>query len=185
MVVMKRFLLSFALAAATLGAADLANVRTVYLLPMARGLDQYLANRLTNDGVFQVVTDVSKADAIFTERIGEAFEQKMDELLPPPAPPEPAKAEPKAEEHPAPATSATDARGDLSPIDEPVNKIPKAGSMSTISRARGTIFLVDAKTKQVIWSAYELPKDGSSKQMDQTASNLVHRLKKLLAPPSK
>ena len=182
MVLMKRFLLSFALAAATLGAADLASVHTVYLLPMARGLDQYLANRLTNEGLFQVVTDVTKADAIFTERIGEAFEQKMEELLPPPAPPEPAKAEPKHEDHSAAAAAPADARGDLSPIDEPVNKLPKAGSMATISKARGTIFLVDSKTRQVVWSAYELPKDGSSKQMDQTAGNLVNRMKKLLAP---
>ena len=39
----------------------------------ARGLDQYLANRLTDDHIFQVVTDPKQADAVFTDRIGEAF----------------------------------------------------------------------------------------------------------------
>jgi hypothetical protein len=56
------------------GAADLAGVHKVYVLPMARGLDQYLANRLTTEHVFQVVTDPKTADAVLTDRIGEGFE---------------------------------------------------------------------------------------------------------------
>ena len=52
------------------------------------GLDQYLANRLTNEHVFQVVTDPKLGRRRLHRPIGEGFEQKMDELSPPPEPPE-------------------------------------------------------------------------------------------------
>lgn len=185
MEVMKRLLLVSTLVAATLCAADLSGVHTVYLLPMAKGLDQYLANRLANDGMFQVVTDATKADAIFTDRIGEGFEQKMDELFPPPEPP---KVEEKKEEKKTEANASgdakshdqkpTDARGDVGPADEPLNKLAKVGGMGGFSRSKGTVFLVNTKTRQVLWSAYEPPKDGTDKQLDHTASLLVGRLKK-------
>ena len=38
---------------------------------MSHGLDQYLANRLTNEHVFQVVTDPKLADAVFSDRVGD------------------------------------------------------------------------------------------------------------------
>src|SRR2546426_11923622 len=91
MVVMKRLL--FLLAGPIL-AADLSSVRSVYLMPMYRGLDQYLANRLTNEHVFQVVTDPKLADTIFTDRIGEGFQMQL-EILIPKEKPEPAPAKDK------------------------------------------------------------------------------------------
>jgi hypothetical protein len=93
---------SLAIALAAPPKANLAQVHKVYLLPMANGMDQFLANRLTGLGVFQVVTDPKKADAIFTDRIGEAYEARQAEWFPqkpvkpvsdepaPPAAPEPA-----------------------------------------------------------------------------------------------
>ena len=57
-------------------------MHTVYLLKMSSGLDQYLANRLTADHVFQVVTDPKLADAVFTDQIGEGFQMKLDEIVP-------------------------------------------------------------------------------------------------------
>ena len=195
MVAMMRFLLACTLAATTLGAADLSGVRSVYLLPMARGLDQYLANRLTNEGVFQVVTDPAKADAFFTDRVGEGFEQKLADLLPEPEKPAEAKAEEdkagedkdkkdndkkeaKKESAKKDAKQATDARGDISPGSAPANKLAKVGSMSSFSRAQGTVFLVDAKTRLVLWSAYDPPRDGTSRQLDRTATSLVAQIKK-------
>lgn len=116
---------SLAVALAAPPKAELAQVHKVYLLPMTNGMEQYLANRLTSLGVFQVVTDPKKADAIFTDRIGEAFESRQDELFPqkpirpasdetaPPAPPEAAAhAQPPqalgnpAPQPPTPATPA-------------------------------------------------------------------------------
>ena len=49
--------------------ADLKHVSSVYILPMSGGMDQFLANRLTTLGVFQVVTDPQRADAVITDRI--------------------------------------------------------------------------------------------------------------------
>src|ERR1039458_380143 len=80
---MKRLVLLFCCSAAMLCAADLASVHTVYLLKMAKGLDQFLANRLTSDHVFQIVTDPKLADAVFTDQIGEGFQAKLEEMFPP------------------------------------------------------------------------------------------------------
>jgi hypothetical protein len=175
MVLMRRLLPLVAISATFCCAADLSSVRTVYMLPMAKSLDQYLANRLTNEHLFQVVTDPTKADAIFTDRIGEGFEQKLADML----------AEPEEETKEAPTKTETkqpdDARGDISPVGQaPVNKLSKPGSTSTMSRAKGTVFLVNAKTHEVVWSAYEPPKDSTSRQMDRTASLLVNRMKREL-----
>jgi hypothetical protein len=112
---------SLAIALAAPPKADLAQVHKVYLLPMTNGMDQYLANRLTGLGVFQVVTDPKKADAIFTDHIGEAFESQQAEWFPqqpikpasdetaPPAAPEaaPAQPPPAAGNPPAPQPQAT------------------------------------------------------------------------------
>jgi hypothetical protein len=167
---MKRVLLSFALSGAMLCAAGLPEVRKVYLLPMGNSLDQYLANRLTNEQIFQVVTDPTIADAVFTDRIGEPFQLKLDELLAPPEPP-PAPEEKDKKE--------TETRGD-SIAEAPVNKLARAGAMSSLTRSRGTVFLVDAKTREVVWSAFEPPKDSTAKEMDRTAGALVTRIKKEL-----
>ena len=52
-------------------------------MPMVSGLDQYLAGTGSPaKHVMQVVTDPKAADVIMTDRIGEAFEQKMAELFP-------------------------------------------------------------------------------------------------------
>jgi hypothetical protein len=53
--------------------AQTAGVRTVYILPMAGGLDQYLAGWLTREHIMQVVTDPRAADAVFTDRLGARF----------------------------------------------------------------------------------------------------------------
>src|SRR5437588_11526216 len=57
-------------------------VRSVYILPMPGGFDQYLANWLTAEHVVDVVTDPKTADAILTDRLGEVFERKMAQILP-------------------------------------------------------------------------------------------------------
>ena len=78
-----------ALAAAAFASVNpqLHQVKRVYILAMGSGMDQYLANQLTTAGIFEVVTDPKKADAIVTDNVGEAFQKKLDDLYPPPAPP--------------------------------------------------------------------------------------------------
>jgi hypothetical protein len=212
---MKRCLCLLPLAGALACAADLAAVHSVYLLPMARGMDQYLANQLTNEHVFRVVTDPKLADAIFTDHISEGFQTQLEDFSPTPKPPEPAKpasaestaktgdgpgapakpavSEPAANAGDEPAPPAKPAASDskAKPGDEKPsagilaaaeNKLSNPATSSGFSRARGTLFLVDAKSRQVLWSIYDPPKDFAGKEMNRTASDIVSRLKRELNP---
>ena len=203
---MKRCLCLLPLAGVLACAADLAGVHSVYLLPMARGMDQYLANRLTNEHVFRVVTDPKLADAILTDHLSEGLQEQLEDFSPTPKPPEPAK--PALPEPPAktadasaapsktadePGTPSKSAGSDskAKPADEPLalslmaqteNKLSNPAASSGFSRARGTVFLVDAKSRQVVWSIYAPPRDFAGKEMNRTASDIVSRLKKELNP---
>ena len=66
--------------------AELSEVKKVYLFPMTGGLEQYLAERLTAGGVFQVVVDPKQADAVWSERLDEGFRAALEELNPPAKP---------------------------------------------------------------------------------------------------
>src|SRR5437868_14693665 len=92
---MKRLLFLLAGSGALLCAADLEGVRNVYVMPMARGLDQYLASRLTSDQVFQIVTDPKLADAVLADRVGDNLELQLENIFQNPKPP---KQEPTAED---------------------------------------------------------------------------------------
>ena len=166
--------------------AQVARVHTVYLLPMTNGFEQYLANRLTNLGVFQVVADPKKADAVLTDGLGESFETRLQELFPAPEP-EPAPAPEK------PAKKADAAKGGKSgeaPAAEAKEKEKdsddqKAGPKkadhpqpSTFRRAKGTLFLVDAHDRTVLWSVYDRPKNSTSAELDRTAERIAGRLKR-------
>ena len=172
--VMKRFLLLLACSGALAFAADLANAHTVYVLSMSRGLDQYLANRLTNGHVFQVVTDPKLADVIFTDRIGDAFLAQLESISPLPA-------EDTEDEKPAGKDAKDDSKDPKSGnsiFAPPVNKLANPALTSNFGRNKGTIFLVDAKSREVVWSVYDPPKGFAGKEMDRTASDIVSRLKK-------
>ena len=169
---MRRFLLLLSSGGMLLWGAQLADVHAVYMLPMSKGLDQYLANRLTNEHLFQVVTDPKRADAIFTDHIGESFEQKLTELLP--------SAEPVAKPAPPPADDAEEQpRGRNLPTDT-VNKLTSPTSSSGFGRGKGTVFLVDPKTHEVLWSAYQPARNSSNAEMDRTAFDIVSRIKRSL-----
>ena len=173
--VMKRLLLLLSCSGALLGGAELSGVHTVYVLSMSKGLDQYLANRLANDHLFQVVTDPKLADAFLTDRVGESLQAKLEEIFPPPVPEKPA---PDEKEEKA-AKKDKDKDSPTNPLlTDTVNKLDTPGSSSSFGRGKGTIFLVDAKSRQVVWSIYELPKGSSAKELDRTASDIVSRLKR-------
>ncbi|SPF54823.1 conserved exported hypothetical protein [Candidatus Sulfopaludibacter sp. SbA4] len=178
MMIMKRLLLLLCCSGAFLCGAELSGVHSVYFLPMSRGLDQYLANRVTNDHIFQVVTNPKLADAVFTDRIGEAFESQMQDLFPPPAAEKP-KPEPKKdgkkEDQPKASGLPTDT----------VNKQTDPSLNSAFGRGKGMVFLVDVKSRQVIWSAYDPPKGAALTDLDHSASDIVAKLKKELYPNPK
>jgi hypothetical protein len=129
--------------------ADVTGVTAVYLLPMAGGLDQYLANRLTGGQVFRVVTDPKLADAIFTDHLGDAFEKQLTDLYPPPEATDKEEDDNKPQPHP-----------------------------SAFGRGKGTIFLVDLKSRAVIWSGYEGRIGSKPELLDRTAVRIVQQIKK-------
>jgi hypothetical protein len=173
-------------------AAELSAGRTVYLMPMGRGLDQFIANRLTRMHVMQVVTDPAKADTVFTDQVGASLEGRLKDLYPPP--PDPAAKEAAAEKAAA-KEAAAKAKGDKtaapasqglqSLLTDTVNKADSAGSMGVSGRGRGTLFLVDVKSRQVLWSAFEKPKNSSPHELDHTAERVVKLLKEDLSPKTK
>ena len=177
--VMKRILVLLGCSCALLGAADLSAIRNVYLMPMARGLDQYLANRIASQGPFLVVTDPKLADAVITDRIGESFQTQLENIFPTPKSPEQIEAEKaaKAEEtETGKDTSIAEA------LRETAGKLESPAQNSSFGRSKGNIFLVEAKSRTVLWSTFEPPKSTAARDLDRAASDIVSRLKKDLAP---
>jgi len=217
---------SLAVALAAPPKTELMQVHKVYLMPMSNAMDQYLANRLTGLGVFQVVTDPQKADAIFTDGIGAAFESRLADLFPqkpvkqasdemaPAAPPEaapavvaqpPVAANPSAPVPPvagatlapsqAPAPAPTQAAAAPAATPTPQAKIEASepdkqdqnvvGALGTdrtvpvtaFHRAKGTLFLVDPRSRLVLWSIYAQPKDASSVELDRTAAHIANQIR--------
>jgi len=139
---MKRLLLPLLAGIAAL--AQVPSVRSVYILPMAGGLDQYLAAELTREHSMQVVADPKAADAVLTDRLGESFEQKMTQI------------------HPR----------DKDDVAE-----NSAHPSFRSSGSRGTIFLVDSKSRQVLWSDYEKPtRSASSGSLNREAARIAKKL---------
>jgi len=158
--------------------AELTAGRTVFLMPLSHGLDQFVANRLIRMHVLRVVTDPAKADSIITDQVGTGFEDRMNDLYPPPAPDTKRAAKEKAADAPP-------ERGLGSMLGDTVNKPEKAGSMGLYGRGRGTMFLVDVQSRQVLWSAFEKPKNSSPRELDHAAERIVKRLKEDLAAKAK
>jgi hypothetical protein len=129
---MKRFAL-FALSGLWLFAQAPA-VHSVYILPMANGLDQYLAERITEDHVMVVVANPKSADAVLTDRLGPGFEQQMDDL-------------------------------------DGKKKDEDARAFHSVA-GRGTIFLVDAHSRKVLWSDYEKPGGNATHDAERIVKKL-------------
>jgi hypothetical protein len=138
---MKRFI--FVALFAALACAQYAGPKTVYILPMSAGLDQYLAQWLTKDHVMQVVADPKAAQVFMTDRLGEAFEQKLKQIHP----------------------------------DDDKKTDATARNSFRSTQARGTIFLVDAKSRQVLWSDYQKPPNtNSDHDLNRAAEQIAKRL---------
>jgi hypothetical protein len=171
MVVIMRWTV-FLLVSVLAGAAEIggSSVRTIYVLPMGHGLDQYVANRLTRDGVLEVVADPARADALLTDSLGKPLETELEKL------------------HPTAKPQEADADADSDDSDTPQKPRTKKtfttseAPVSTFARGKGTLFLVDARSRAVLWSVYERPVKSTPDQLDHTAKLVVDRLKHDLAP---
>lgn len=133
------------------GHPELTDVKTVYLLPMTYSLDQFLAIRLTKGGVIQVVTDPKLADAIISEHIGTGLEEQLKSLY----------GEKKSED---------------ADKDKPASF--SAGPMAGGTRSKGSVFLLDRKTRSVIWSDYVRPKNAQPDELNHVADKIAGQLEK-------
>ena len=118
-------------------------LRSVYLLPMADGLDQYLAGQIAREHVMQVVADPKMADAVMTDRLNPAFAQTL------------AKLHPRDE-------------------DDEADQLHHSFKSAT---AKGSLFLVDVKSRQVIWSSWDKPaRNSSGARLNDEAGRIVKKL---------
>jgi hypothetical protein len=183
---------------------ELLQIKTVYMLPMHFGFDQYLANELVRGGTVRVVLDPAKADAVFTDRLGDAVEQKLNAMYPPPpkeapkpaaaAPDTAAAAAPDAATTPAPVpdagtkpTNSRSSRKSGAPDSSYFSIYDAAdGSGSrpqgSFSSGRGNIFLIDRHTRSVIWSYYEPPRSGQPADLKHTADHVAGAFKHAIQP---
>jgi len=142
--------LLFATAALALSAFAQTAPATVFVLPMPGGLDQFLAVHLSGSGTYRVVTDPQQATLILTDRIGDNLEQTLKEMATPP----PIKG------------SKEDTTADT--FTKP--------RMQPLTHNRGTLFLVDRASHQVLWSTFEEQKMTDPKSLNSTAKRIVDRM---------
>ncbi|HEY7336979.1 MAG TPA: hypothetical protein VH639_18950 [Bryobacteraceae bacterium] len=145
----KMFAIFAAIAAVAVAAnPELSEVKSVYLLPMSGGLDQYLAVALTTGGVLKVVTDPKKADAVLTDRIGAGLQQSLRDLY-----------------------ASGEKKDDKSDDDY-------KPAMAPLSRGKGSIFLVNRGSQTVVWSTYALSKDSRADSLNRLAAKIAGQLQK-------
>jgi hypothetical protein len=182
---------ALAVAATVPPSPELLHIKTVYILPMRLGFDQYLANQLSQSGLLHVVTDPKKADGILTDHLGEAFEARLDEINPPPKPPAPAAAEAKVEATKAtssadsadgePETKTTKKKAKATATDATTNDNPPL--RGSFSSGRGNVFLVDKTTRVVLWSTFEQLDSAQPASLTHVAEYVVKDLKHALQLP--
>ena len=134
---------------------------------MGGGLEQYLANQLTAKGVLEVVTDPKLADAVLAENIGPDFEARLKELLPPPPAPEPT---PEVQD----AKKAKEK--DKGKAGETEYMTSATQRTSSFSRGRGNLFLVDLKSRSVVWSTHSVSKYRTADEYDRTSAKMAEAL---------
>jgi hypothetical protein len=127
---------------------DLSKVHTVYILGMQSGLDQFLANRITNSGSIWVVLDPARADAIMTDRLDEGFWAWLNSRYPLVSK--------------APAGQGDDLRAKT--------------MIEASAKVRGTVFLIDPKSRLVLWSSYAQTRTSSPDALDQVAQRVTKQL---------
>jgi hypothetical protein len=139
-------------------------------MPMASGLDQHLAVSLTSTGALEVSTDPKAADAVFTDHIGASFEQSLSDLYKPEVKPQP---QPEVK-----ADSKLDSKSTGRKIEVAPDDTFTKPTSAPLSRGKGNIFLVDRKTRVVLWSMYATAKSSQSDDLNELASRIVAKLQK-------
>ena len=146
--------------------SQLSRVRSVYIWPMYDSFDQYLAERIAEEDVFEVVVDPKLATAVLTDRIDAPFLAALEEFFPLHQPDE-------AEEEEEESASGDSIEAGLQ-RQRPANR--------ALSRPKGTLFLVDVSSRRVLWSTFLKEFQPRPNKLHGQARDVVVRLKKQLNP---
>ncbi|MBY0508243.1 MAG: hypothetical protein K2X03_30290 [Bryobacteraceae bacterium] len=133
--------------------ANLNQVQSIYIMPMSGGYHQHLANRLIPLGLFQLVADPNRADAILTDRLGEGLEARLD------------------------GYDAASRKRDEPVKGESQTVLAERPVTSTLSGGKGTLFLVDRKSRRLLWSIFEKPKNTTAKELNRSAGRVAGHVK--------
>ena len=150
--------------------SQLSRVRSVYIWPMYDSFDQYLAEQIAEEDVFEVVVDPKLASAVLTDRIDAPFLEALEEFFPLQEPDEAEQDEAEEEEESASADSIEAGVQ----LRRPANR--------ALSRPKGTLFLVDVSSRRVLWSTFLKEFQPSPNKLHGQARDVVVRLKKQLNP---
>jgi len=127
--------------------------RTVYIAPMAHGLNSHIANRLTSSGVVWVVLEPESAEAVLTDRVDETFWAWSSMHYKP-----------------------TGKNSSIALHDDD----PLRFQHLSVGPYRGTLFLVDPRNGLILWSTYEPTPNTTSNALDLAATHIAASLKKSL-----
>ena len=145
--------------------SQLSRVRSVYIWPMYNSFDQYLAEQIAAEDVFEVVVDPKLAGAVLTDRIDAPFLAAMEEFFPLSQPDEAEKDE---------ESESGDSIEAGVQLQRPTNR--------ALGRPKGTLFLVDVNSRRVLWSTFLKEYEPSPNKLHGQARDVVVRLKKQLNP---
>ena len=160
---------------------DLSSVQTIYVLPMGSGMDQFVAHQVARYGLYQVTSDPRQAEAFLSDFVGTTFETRVDDLLTAAR----EKAEKEAEELAKKEAAKADPSLARDRSDEKVEdrsgEFQMAGDATRVhsfSRGRGNIFLIDAKSRRVLWTGFDVPKSTRPNELQKSAERLIKALVK-------
>lgn len=165
-----RLLAGLGLAAFALSAqpsANLSQVQNVYILPMSGGMHQHLAARLVSLGLFQIVTDPHRADAILTDKLNEGFESRLADYDKDDA--ERAKAPEQKKKEQDEKTADQSGLPNFALAERPLT--------TSLGGGKGTFFLVDRKSRRLLWSVYAKPKNSTPGELYRVAGRVADKLK--------
>ena len=163
--------------------AELSSVQTVYVLPMGSGLDQFVAHQVARNGLYRVTTNPTQADAFLSDFVGTTFETRVEDLLKAAREKAEREAEELAKKEAEKAAKSKDSEKDKKEAkkEEPPDEFQMAGDAARVhsfSRGRGNIFLIDAKSRRVLWTGFDVPKNTRPGELQKSAERLVSRLRK-------
>ncbi len=161
-----RWLLILAALTAPLLAADLSSVGPVYFWPMNGALDQYVAEQATSSGVFAVTVDPARAKTVMTDHIDAKFFEGMNEIFVDEA--EIAAAEENDDDE--------EATGSIES-----GLAPQRAANRPRSSPKGTVFLVNIRSRQVVWSTFLGEFDRSPKKLHKKAQQVISDLGKSMS----